>query len=96
VFANTAADLDDLSGEIRNSAATQGVKLVNEGFAARTHYFAQHPGNAPKRSRKAAVTNINFADFAAFHRTPMGKRGHQVPWGKPVNWHAKLTHLGGL
>lgn len=84
VFANTAADLDDLSGEIRNSAATQGVKLVNEGFAARTHYFAQHPGNAPKRSRKAAVTNINFADFAAFHRTPMGKRGHQVPWGKPI------------
>lgn len=84
VFAKTSGDLDDLSGEIRNSAAAQGVKLINEAFAARSHYFAQHPGNSPKRSRKAAVTNKNFADFAAFHRTPMGKLGHEVPWGKPI------------
>ena len=81
VFADTLEELDSIAGEVRNTAATEGVNLVNEAFAARTHFFAQHPGNSAKRSRKAAVTNKNFADFAAFHRTQLGKRGHQVPWG---------------
>lgn len=84
VFADNLDDLDAIAGEVRNTAATEGVNMVNEAFAARTHFFAQHPGNSSKRSRKAAVTNKNFADFAAFHRTPLGKRGHQVPWGKTI------------
>ena len=84
VFADTLPELDSIAGEVRNTAATEGVNMVNEGFAARTHYFAQHPGNSAKRSRKAAVTNKNFADFAAFHRTQLGKRGGQVPWGAEI------------
>ena len=84
VFADTIARLEAISGEVRNIAASSGVNLVNEAFAARTHYFAQHPGNGAKRSRKAPVTNMNFADFAAFHRTPLGKRGDEVPWGTPI------------
>lgn len=84
VFADTLERLESIAGEVRNTAATEGVNLVSEAFAARTHYFAQHPGNGAKRSRKAAVTNHNFADFAAFHRSPLGKRGHEVPWGTEI------------
>lgn len=85
VFASSLEDLDTIAGEVRNTAATEGVSMVNEAFAARTHFFAQHPGNSSKRSRKAAVTNKNFADFAAFHRTPLGKQGHEVPWGTTIS-----------
>jgi type IV secretion system protein VirB4 len=53
-------------------------------MAARTHYFSQHPGNQPKRVRASAVTNRNFADFAALHRTPLGKEKHQLPWGQEI------------
>ncbi|WP_179381334.1 VirB4 family type IV secretion/conjugal transfer ATPase [Jannaschia marina] len=84
VFADTPEQLDAISGEVRNIAASEGVNIINEGFAAKTHFFAQHPGNSAKRSRKAAITNRNFADFAALHRAPLGKQGHQVPWGTPI------------
>ena len=84
VFAQSPEELDTIASEVRNIAATEGVNMVNEGFAGKTHFFAQHPGNTAKRSRKAAITNRNFADFAAFHRTQLGKRGNQVPWGEPI------------
>ncbi|MDT0684673.1 type IV secretion system protein B4 [Roseicyclus sp. F158] len=84
VFAETEEKLDSIGAEVRNIATTEGVTMVNESFAAKTHYFAQHPGNGAKRSRKAAVTNHNFADYAAFHRPQMGKTGERVPWGVPV------------
>lgn len=84
VFAETEDKLDAIAAEIRNIAASEGVTLVSEGFAARTHYFGQHPGNGQMRSRKAAITNLNFADLAALHRSPLGKTGDQVPWGKPI------------
>ena len=84
VFAPDRAQLDVISGEIRNIAASTGVNLINEPMAARTHFFAQHPGNMSFRSRKAAVTNRNFADFAALHRTPLGKTASELPWGTPI------------
>jgi len=46
--------------------------------------MAQHPGNTGARSRKAAITNHNFADMATLHRTPLGKPGSDVPWGLPI------------
>ncbi len=85
VFAGTEEKLEAIAAEVRNIAASEGVNLVNEGFAARTHYFAQHPGNGQMRSRKAAITNTNFADLAALHRGQLGKPGDKVPWGKPVS-----------
>ena len=85
VFADSEEQLSSIGGEIKNTASTEGVNLVSEGFASATHYFAQHPGNAHARSRKGAVTNRNFADFAAFHRTPLGKNAEQVPWGKVIS-----------
>lgn len=84
-FAESSEKLAAISAELRNSAASEGVNLVNETFAARTHYFAQHPGNGQMRSRKAAITNMNFADFASFHRSHLGKQGDQLPWGKPIS-----------
>ncbi|MEM7644873.1 MAG: type IV secretion system protein B4 [Pseudomonadota bacterium] len=84
VYADTLEGLESIAGEVRNTAATEGVNLVSEAFAAKTHFFAQHPGNGAKRSRKAAVTNHNFADFAAFHRGQLGKRGPDVPWGTEI------------
>lgn len=84
VFADTLNQLDTIAGEVRNIAATEGVNMVNEGFAGKTHFFAQHPGNTASRSRKAAITNRNFADFAAFHRTQLGKQKNQVPWGEAI------------
>jgi len=85
VFADNEEKLENIASEVRNIAATEGVNLVNESFAARSHYFAQHPGNGQMRSRKAAITNMNFADLAALHRSQLGKTGNHVPWGKPIS-----------
>lgn len=85
VFAETLEGLETLGAEIVNAAASEGVKMVSDRFGANTHYFSQHPGNQPKRLRPSTITNRNFADFAAFHRTQLGKSGDEVPWGKVVS-----------
>ena len=84
VYARTQTALDDIAAEIRNISATSGINLISEAFGARAHFMAQHPGNTGARSRKAAITNHNFADLATFHRTPLGKTGREVPWGVPI------------
>ena len=84
VFCDTLDELQTLGAEIVNAAAAEGVKMIGERVAARTHYFSQHPGNQPKRVRASAVTNRNFADFAALHRTPLGKGKDKLPWGREI------------
>jgi type IV secretion system protein VirB4 len=84
VYARSQAALDDIAAEIRNISATSGINLISEAFGARAHFMAQHPGNTGARSRKAAITNHNFADLATFHRTPLGKTGPELPWGVPI------------
>ena len=84
VYARSRAHLDDICAEIRNISASSGINLISEGFGSRAHYMAQHPGNTGARSRKAAITNHNFADLATFHRTPLGKTGAELPWGVPI------------
>lgn len=84
VYARNRAHLDDICAEIRNISASSGINLISEGFGSRAHYMAQHPGNTGARSRKAAITNHNFADLATFHRTPLGKTGPELPWGVPI------------
>ena len=84
VYARSQAALDDIASEIRNIAATSGINLISEAFGCCAHFMAQHPGNAGARSRKAAITNHNFADLATFHRTPLGKTGPELPWGVPI------------
>ncbi|RLQ84958.1 type IV secretion system protein B4 [Notoacmeibacter ruber] len=94
VFAESESQLESVGAEIRNIATMEGMTLVNESFAAKTHFFAQHPGNGLKRSRKAAVTNQNFADFAAFHRPQKGKKGDRVPWGTPITMFPTIDRGG--
>ena len=84
VYARNRAHLDDICAEIRNISASSGINLISEAFGSRAHYMAQHPGNTGARSRKAAITNHNFADLATFHRTPLGKSGAELPWGVPI------------
>ena len=84
VFCDTLDDLRLLGAEIINAAAAEGVKMISERVAAKAHYFSQHPGNQSKRVRASAITNRNFADFAALHRTPLGKGKQQLPWGQEI------------
>ncbi|MEO1023978.1 MAG: type IV secretion system protein B4 [Pseudomonadota bacterium] len=84
VFCDSLDELQTLGAEIVNAAAAEGVKMIGERMAAKTHYFSQHPGNQPKRVRASAITNRNFADFAALHRTQLGKDKHQLPWGQEI------------
>jgi len=84
VYARSQTALDEIAAEIRNISATSGINLISEAFGARAHFMAQHPGNTGARSRKAAITNHNFADLATFHRTPLGKTGPELPWGVPI------------
>ena len=84
VFCDGLDELQALGAEIVNAAAAEGVKLISERVAAKSHYFSQHPGNQPKRVRASAVTNRNFADFAAFHRTQLGKGKDALPWGMEI------------
>ncbi|MEL6284794.1 MAG: type IV secretion system protein B4 [Pseudomonadota bacterium] len=84
VFSGGLDELQTLGAEIVNAAAAEGVKMISERVAAKTHYFSQHPGNQPKRVRASAVTNRNFADFAAFHRTQLGKGKGDLPWGMEI------------
>jgi len=84
VFCDSLDELQTLGAEIVNAAAAEGVKMIGERMAARAHYFSQHPGNQLMRVRASAVTNRNFADFAAFHRTQLGKGKHQLPWGEEI------------
>ncbi|MCO6385273.1 type IV secretion system protein B4 [Oceanicola sp. 502str15] len=84
LFCDTAEELQSLGAEIVNAAAAEGVKMIGERIAAKAHYFSQHPGNQRMRVRASAVTNRNFADFAALHRTQLGKAKHQLPWGQEI------------
>ncbi|KZY33164.1 type IV secretion system protein B4 [Roseovarius sp. HI0049] len=84
IFCDTLDELQTLSAEIVNAAAAEGVKMIGERVAAKAHYLSQHPGNQPKRVRASAITNRNFADFAAFHKTQLGKPASKVPWGRVI------------
>jgi type IV secretion system protein VirB4 len=86
IFCDTLDELQTLSAEIVNAAAAEGVKMIGERVAAKAHYLSQHPGNQPKRVRASAITNRNFADFAAFHRTQLGKPAQKTPWGKVITY----------
>ena len=44
VFGDTPEELSAIAGEVRNIGASEGVNLITEAFAAKTHFFAQHPG----------------------------------------------------
>ena len=79
VYARSQTALDDIAAEIRNISATSGINLISEAFGARAHFMAQHPGNTGARSRKAAITNHNFADLATFHTRHSARPDRNCP-----------------
>ena len=91
VYADSEEELGRISSMIRNIAVTAGVKLVSQGYTARTVYFGQHPCNRAFRIREGAITNEQFADMAALHRAAMGKPGSRVPWGTNITWFPTIT-----
>lgn len=84
VYSDSEEVIEKAAADIRQIAQRVGVKLISEAFASRSHYFAQWPGNASFRSRVATITNRNFAGMASLHRTPLGRRGDELPWETPV------------
>ncbi|WGR61640.1 type IV secretion system protein B4 (plasmid) [Paracoccus ferrooxidans] len=91
IYADSEDELAKISSQIRNIAVTAGVKMVTQGYTARTVYFSQHPCNRAYRIREGAITNEQFADMAALHRAAMGKSGGNVPWGTPITWFPTIT-----
>lgn len=94
VYAENEAELAKISSQIRNIAVGAGVKLITQAYTARTVYFAQHPCGRPYRIREGQISNEQFADFAALHRSAMGKDGKNVPWGTPITWFPTITRSG--
>ena len=94
IYADSEEELGRISSMIRNIAVTAGVKLVSQGYTARTVYFGQHPCNRAFRIREGAITNEQFADMAALHRAAMGKPGSRVPWGTNITWFPTITRSG--
>jgi type IV secretion system protein VirB4 len=91
VYADSEEELARISSMIRNIAVTAGVKLISQGYTARTVYFGQHPCNRAFRIREGAITNEQFADMAALHRAAKGKPGSRVPWGTNITWFPTIT-----
>lgn len=91
VYADSEAELAKISSMIRNIAVGAGVKMIAQGYTARTVYFGQHPCNRAFRIREGAITNEQFADFAALHRAAMGKSGENVPWATPITWFPTIS-----
>lgn len=84
IFARSIEELDDLATMVRSTGQRTGGVLVREDIAARTAYFAQHPGNYGYRARAALISARNFADYAALHGSPRGLARSRTPWGAPV------------
>lgn len=84
VFARSQAALDEAITQVRRSGQESGTVLVREDIAARTAYFAQHPGNFAYRARAALISSKNFADFGALHGSPPGQPKTKAPWGDAI------------
>lgn len=82
VYADTPDDLDRAVSELRKAGQAGGALFVVEDFAARAAWFAQNPGNFRYRARAAMVSSANFADMAALHGRPAGRRAEETPWGR--------------
>lgn len=59
-----------------------GITLVRENEAQKAAFFAQFPGNAHLRTRRAGINSRNFASFASLHNVPYGR--DRSRWGAPV------------
>ncbi|MDE2348330.1 MAG: VirB4 family type IV secretion/conjugal transfer ATPase [Gammaproteobacteria bacterium] len=85
--ATTAADrlkpLNDRVAIARSLLADTGMLVAREDLALEAAFWAQLPGNAALRPRKAPITSRNFAAMAPFHNYP-GGRASGNHWGEAL------------
>lgn len=84
VFCDSEEELTQAVTYVSRAMQEAGATAVREGFAARSVYFAQHPGNFAFRTRPAMISSKNFAEFSALHGQSKGNPPEKCPWGESV------------
>ena len=75
--------LNDRVAIARSLLADTGMLVAREDLALEAAFWAQLPGNAALRPRKAPITSRNFAAMAPFHNFPCG-RADGNHWGEAL------------
>lgn len=84
LFCDSEEELSDAITFVTRAMQEAGAAIVREGFAARTVYFAQHPGNFTYRTRAAMISSQNFSQLCAMHGQSKGNMPDRCPWGEAV------------
>ncbi len=84
LFCDSEEELSDAVTFVTRAMQEAGSSIVREGFAARTVYFAQHPGNFTYRTRPSMISSQNFSQFCAMHGQSKGNTDDKCPWGEAV------------
>jgi type IV secretion system protein VirB4 len=84
LFCDSEVELAEAVTFVTRAMQEAGAAIVREGFAARTIYFAQHPGNFTYRTRAAMISSQNFSQLCALHGQSKGNPPNKCPWGDAV------------
>ena len=84
VIANDETALADAASRMASIMTGAGLRPVREDVALEALWWAQIPGNAGYRARKALISATNLADLAPAHGAASGPCSNNVPWGAPV------------
>lgn len=84
VLADTDIALSDAASTMASILTGAGLRPVREDVALEALWWAQIPGNASYRIRKAMISTTNLADLAPAHGLAAGPEGRDVPWGAPL------------
>lgn len=76
--------LREMVSELDGIASNVGARLVKDSLVKRANYFAQFPGNLSTRTRVNIITSSEYANFASFHRSSLGKSSEELPWETPI------------
>lgn len=85
VTADSRVAFENAAARMNAILSGAGMRVRREDIGAELAWWAQMPGNFAyqARSRKRFISNLNFADFTAFHKWPVGAR-RKLRWGGPV------------
>jgi type IV secretion system protein VirB4 len=102
LHADTLADLERHTGEVRAALTNAGASVAVEDLGTEAAYWAQLPGNAAWRTRPGDISSRNFVSLSSLDGYPQG--GPSLEWGAPLlrllssaNTRFDLSlHVGGL
>lgn len=77
-------DLADAASSMASVLTAAGLRPVREDVALEALWWAQIPGNAGYRARKALISATNLADLAPAHSPASGPEGDALPWRAPI------------